>query len=117
MLDWQAAHWGKGIRDVQYFLIDSLPAQTLATHGRALVEYYVQRRAHHGAAIDAEQAWQEYRSFTFHTLMTIVVSIGFGALNEQQDALMVEVLRRAVAAVERVDYAGWLRDFLRDHND
>jgi hypothetical protein len=112
MLDWQAAHWGKGIRDVQYFLIDSLPADTLATHERALVEYYVQRRGHHGAAIDVEETWQEYRSFTFHTLMTIVVSIGFGALNEEQDVLMVEILRRAVAAVQRVDYAGWLADFL-----
>ena len=44
--------------------------------------------------------------------MTIIVSIGFGGLNEEQDALFTEVLRRAVAAVKRVDYAGWLRDFL-----
>ena len=114
MLDWQAVHWGKGIRDVQYFLIDSLPADTLAAHERELVEYYVQRRGHHGAAIDFQETWQEYRSFTFHTLMTIVVSIGFGALNEEQDTLMVEILRRSVAAIQRVDYPGWLRDFLRD---
>jgi hypothetical protein len=112
MLDWQAAHWGKGIRDVQYFLIDALPAEILAAHERELVAYYVQRRAHHGTAIDPEQTWQEYRSFTFHTLMTIIVSIGFGALNKEQDVLMVEILRRSVAAVQRVDYAGWLRDFL-----
>ncbi len=112
MLDWQAAHWGKGIRDVQYFLIDSLPAAVLAAHERDLVAYYVERRVHYGAAIDLEQTWQEYRSFTFHTLMTIIVSIGFGALNAQQDALMAEVLQRAVAAVQRVDYEGWLQDFL-----
>jgi hypothetical protein len=116
MLDWQAAHWGKGIRDVQYFLIDSLPAATLAAHEQELVAYYVERRAHHGEPIDLGQTWQEYRSFTFHTLMTIVVSIGFGALNEQQDQLMVEILRRAVAAVERVDYAGWLEHFLQERS-
>ena len=112
MLDWQAAHWGKGIRDVQYFLIDSLPAQVLAANERELVDYYVERRAVHGAPVDAEQSWQEYRAFTFHTLFTIVVSIGFGALNEEQDALMAEILGRAVAAAQRVDYPGWLRDFL-----
>ncbi len=112
MLDWQAAHWGKGIRDVQYFLIDSLPADTLATHERDLVNYYIERRAHYGTAIDPETTWQEYRCFTFHTLMTIVVSIGFGALNKEQDALMLELLRRSVAAVQRVDYAGWLQSFL-----
>ena len=116
MLDWQAAHWGKGIRDVQYFLIDSLPVDTLAANERELVAYYVQRRGHYGSTIDLQATWQEYRSFTFHTLMTIIVAIGFGALNEEQDALMVEILRRSVAAVQRVDYAGWLRDFLRDHD-
>jgi len=112
MLDWQAAHWGKGIRDVQYFLIDSLPEDILAAHERELVAYYVQRRALHGSPVDPEQIWQEYRSFTFHTLMTIVVSIGFGALNKEQDVLRAEILRRSVAAVRRVDYAGWLQAFL-----
>jgi hypothetical protein len=112
MLDWQATHWGKGIRDVQYFLIDSLPAEILAAHEQQLVNYYVERRGHHGTSIDPVKTWEEYRSFTFHTLMTIVVSIGFGALNEEQDMLMAEILRRSVAAVQRVDYAGWLREFL-----
>ena len=112
MLDWQATHWGKGIRDVQYFLIDSLPSEVLAARERELVDYYVDRRGHHGTPVDGEQAWQDYRSFTYHSLMTIVVSIGFGALNEEQDALMGEILKRAVAAVQRVDYGGWLREFL-----
>jgi hypothetical protein len=112
LLDWQAAHWGKGIRDVQYFLIDALPEATLAANERDLVDYYVERRAVHGAPLDAESAWQDYRSFTFHTLFTICVAVGFGALNEEQDALMAEILDRAVAAVERVDYPGWLREFL-----
>lgn len=113
MLDWQAAHWGKGVRDVQYFLIDSLPADTLAAHEQDLLAYYVERRAHYGEEIDLDQTWQEYRSFTFHTLMTIVVSIGFGALNAEQDELMAEILHRSVAAVQRVDYAGWLDDYLQ----
>ena len=108
MLDFQAVHWGKGIRDVQYFLIDSVPADILAKNETQWVKYYVERRAVHGAGIDFEATWQEYRGFTYHTLMTIVVSIGFGALNDEQAVLMEEILRRAVAAIERVDYAGWL---------
>jgi len=112
MLDFQAVHWGKGIRDVQYFLIDAMPADVLAANEQDLVDYYVERRAHYGTPIDSEETWQEYRSFTYHTLMTIIVSIGFGALNEEQDALMEEILLRSVAAVQRVDYAGWLDDFL-----
>jgi hypothetical protein len=114
MLDWQAVHWGKGVRDVQYFLIDSLPVHVLADCERELLDYYVSRRSFHGEAIDPEQAWQEYRSFSYHTLMTIVVSIGFGALNEEQDSLMQEILQRAVEAVVRLDYSQWLEDFLHE---
>ena len=114
MLDWQAAHWGKGVRDVAYFLTDSLPADTLAQHERELVDYYVERRGHHGTAVDGEATWEDYRGFSYHTLMTIVVSIGFGALNEEQDVLMGEILRRAVAAAERLDYPAWLDAFLAE---
>jgi hypothetical protein len=112
MLDFQAVHWGNGIRDVQYFLIDSLPANILAEHERDLIQYYVERRGVHGTAIDFETSWQEYRSFTFHTWMTIVVSIGLAAMNEEQDALMAEILMRSVAAIERVDFSQWLNEFL-----
>ncbi len=112
MLDFQAARWGKGIRDVQYFLIYSMPADVLVANEQELVDYYVQQRALYGTAIDAQQTWTEYRSFTYHTLMTIVVSIGFGALNEEQNELMKVMLRRAVAAVQRTDYLGWLTGFI-----
>lgn len=112
MLDFQAVHWGNGIRDVQYFLIDSLPQDLLAANEQDLLRYYLERRAHYGAPLDFEQSWQSYRSFSYHALMTIVVSIGFGALNAEQNVLMETLLARAVSAVQRVDYAGWLDEFL-----
>lgn len=115
MLDFQAVHWGRGTRDVQYFLTDSLPAQVLADNERDLIKYYVERREHYGAPIDFDDCWHEYRGFTYHSLMTIVVSIGFGALNEEQDNLMLELLDRSVAAAERLDYPQWLDDFLQRH--
>lgn len=112
MLDFQAVHWGRGTRDVQYFLTDSLPAQVLADNERDLIKYYVERRQYHGAPIDFDDCWYEYRGFAYHSLMTIVVSIGFGALNEEQDNLMLELLDRSVAAAERLDYPQWLDNFL-----
>ena len=112
MLDWQAAHWGKGIRDVQYFLSNSLPSDVLASCERDLITYYVGQRGHYGAPLDASDAWEEYRGFSFHPLMTLIVSIGFGGLNEEQNAVFTEVLRRAVASVQRLDYAHWLEGYL-----
>ena len=103
----QAAHWGKGIRDVQYFLIDSLPAEVLAAHEQDLVRYYLDCLGEYGVTLGFEEAWEQYRAFSFQTLMTIVVSLGLGGLTEK-DSVMEEILRRSVAAVQRVDFAGWL---------
>ena len=66
------------------------------------------------APIDAQATWQDYRSFSFHPLMTLIVSIGFGGLNEEQDAVMTTVLERAVASVRRLDYPDWLERHLVD---
>jgi hypothetical protein len=107
MIDFQAAQWGKGIRDVQYFLIDSLPIDVLAANEQALVRYYTEQLGQHGVALSFDEAWEQYRAYSFQTLMTIVVSLGLGPLTEK-DALMEKITRRSVAAVQRVDFRGWL---------
>jgi hypothetical protein len=107
MLDFQAPHWSKGIRDVQYFLINSLPAATLAAQEREFLAVYVGELAARGVVLGTDEAWEQYRAFSFQTLMTIVTSLGLGPLTER-DSLMLTVLERALAAVERLDFYGWL---------
>ena len=107
MLDFQAAHWSKGIRDVQYFLVNSMRADDLARHEQDLLGFYREELASHGVMLGADQLWSQYRAFSFQPLMTIVTSLGLGPLTEN-DTLMTEVLTRAVAAVERTDFQGWL---------
>ncbi len=111
MLDWQAAHWGKGIRDVQYFLIDSLPVDILAEHEQELVRHYIKELENNGVELSFEKAWEQYRAFSFHTLFTIVTSYGLGGLTEA-DQVMDEVFVRAVAAIKRVKFAEWLDQML-----
>jgi hypothetical protein len=55
MLDFQAVHWSKGIRDVQYFLIHSLEPALLALHEDALIDHYHTELAERGVALDPEQ--------------------------------------------------------------
>ena len=106
MLDFQAAHWSKGLRDVQYFLVNSMRADDLARHEQELLRFYCDALASHGVNLGAEEARAQYRAFSFQPLMTIVTSLGLGPLTEN-DALMTEVLARALAAVERTDFYGW----------
>ena len=58
-------------------------------------------------ALPADRAREQYRALSFQTLMVAVVSLGLGSLTEREATLRT-VLRRAVAAIDRLDLAGWL---------
>lgn len=107
MIDFQGMQWCKGIRDVQYFLINSLAPEVLASHEDELIDYYLAALARRGVALDAESAREQYRALSFQTLMVAVVSLGLGRLTER-DATVRTVLRRSVAAVERLGFGEWL---------
>jgi len=107
MLDWQAVQWAKGIRDVQYFLINSLREEVLAANERELIEHYVAELASHGVTLETEEAWAQYRAYSFQTLMTSVVSLGTASMTDMDEVLEV-ILARSVAAIRRTDFAGWL---------
>jgi aminoglycoside phosphotransferase (APT) family kinase protein len=106
MLDFQAVHWSKGLRDVQYHMIHSLAPDVLAQHESELIDHYVAELAQHGIALDGQLAREQYRAFSFQTLMTDVVSFA-GGLTERE-AVVRTVLERSTAAVERLRFAEWL---------
>ena len=107
MLDFQAVHWSKGIRDVQYFLIHSLEPDVLAVHEDALIDHYLAELARFGVSLDPAETREQYRAFSFQTLMVGVVSIGLGTLTERE-ATVRTVLRREVAAIRRLHFGDWL---------
>jgi hypothetical protein len=109
MLDWQAVQWAKGIRDVQYFLINSLREEVLAAHERELIEHYVAELERHGVTLPYEEAWEQYRAYSFQTLMTSVVSLGTASMTDMDEVLQT-ILSRSVAAVRRVGFADWLTE-------
>ncbi len=107
MLDFQGAHFGSGVRDVSYCLVNSMSESALARHERGLVERYARAVSDRGAPITFDEAWWLYRGFSFQTLMTAVVSIGLGSFTDS-DAVMGVMLERSCAAVRRLDFEGWL---------
>jgi len=107
MLDFQGAHWGRGARDLQYFLVNSMSPSLLARHERSLVDAYADESARRGAPVDADAVFDEYRGFSFQTLMTAVVSLGLGSFTDSE-AVMRAMLERSVAAIERLGFADWL---------
>ncbi len=107
LLDFQAVHWSKGIRDVQYFLIHSLEPDVLAGHEQALIDHYLAELARFGVRLDPEETREQYRAFSFQTLMVGLVSIGLGTLTERDETVRT-ILRREVAAIRRLRFGDWL---------
>ena len=107
MLDFQAVHWSKGIRDVQYFLTHSLEPDLLAVHEEALIDHYLAELARFGVDLDPAETREQYRAFSFQTLMVGVVSLGLGGLTEREETVRT-VLRREVAAIRRLRFGDWL---------
>ena len=107
MLDFQAVHWSKGIRDVQYFLIQSLEPDVLVVHEDALIDHYLAELARHDVHLDPQEAREQYRSFSFQSLMVGVVALGLGTLTEREQTVRT-ILRREVSAVRRLRFGEWL---------
>lgn len=107
MIDFQGTHWCQGIRDVQYFLIDSLEPELLAVHESELIDFYIDELSQRGVRLDPHDAKRQYRAYAFQTLMVAVTSIGLGTLTERNDTVRT-VLRRSVAAIDRLGFADWL---------
>jgi hypothetical protein len=107
MIDFQGLQWCKGIRDVQYHLVNSLEPEVLAAHEDELIACYLAELARHGVTLDTADAHDQYRALSFQTLMVAVVSIGLGSLTERDETVRT-VLRRSVAAIDRLGFADWL---------
>ena len=79
----------------------------------SLVAGYAEEVTRLGLPLSAEDAWHEYRGLAFQALMTAVVSLGLGSFTDS-DAVMRAMLERSVAALHRLDYAGWLDTVLAE---
>lgn len=111
LLDFQGVHWAPGIRDIVYFLVNSLDAEHLATVEADLVDHYLAELASRGVQLDRDATWRLYRSFAFQVLVVGVVATGLGGFTES-DAVVDTMLRRQVAAMTRLDYTGLLDEVL-----
>jgi hypothetical protein len=107
LLDFQGIQWCKGIRDVQYFLINSLEPKILEVHEAEFIDDYIHALAEYGVTLCREVALEQYRAYSFQTLMVAVVSLGLGSLTERDETVRT-ILERSVAAIDRLDFGEWL---------
>ena len=110
-LDFQGVHWSPGIRDVVYFLVNSMDPALLAGLEKPLVEHYLAELGARGVDLDLDRTWELYRSFVFQVLVVGVVAVGLGGFTESE-ATVRTMLERQLAGLERLGYADLLEELI-----
>ncbi len=100
LLDWQVVQHGQGIRDVGYFLMNSVDIEMRRGHERELVELYVETlrsRDVPDADLDPDLLWDRYRSQSLYVWIASSVTAAMARL--QPAEVKRRALERASAAL------------------
>jgi hypothetical protein len=94
--DWQVVQAGHGLRDVSYFLLNSMDPELRRSHERSLIEHYLAVLSDGGvAAPDPAAAWQEHRLFALYAWIAISVTAATAGLQDRK------IVARAIESVGR----------------
>jgi aminoglycoside phosphotransferase (APT) family kinase protein len=108
-LDWQVAQPGQGLRDVTYFLTNSLSVEARRAHGEELIRVYLAALAEAGAPpVPFSLAWEQHRLHALYTWIACIVTAAAATL--QQETVVRAGLERSSAAVVDLDSLGALRE-------
>jgi hypothetical protein len=105
--DWAVASQAPGVRDVAYFLCNSLPVETRRAEQDSLLARYLKALADNGWALDEGAAQEQYRLFSIYSWIAAVSTAAMGSQWQP-----VEVTRPAListtAAIDDLDVIGLL---------
>lgn len=102
LVDWQVTQQGQGMRDVTYFLCNSLPTELRRAHERDLIALYLDTLARAGTSgLGANVAWEQYRLHSLYAWISAAFTAGLATL--QRDAIVRTALGRAAHAVIDLD--------------
>ena len=108
-LDWQVVQRGQGLRDVTYFLTNSLAVETRRVHGEELIRVYLAALAEAGAPpVPFGLAWEQHRLHALYTWISAIVTAA--AVSLQRERVVRAALERSSAAVMDLDSLGALRE-------
>jgi hypothetical protein len=102
LLDWQVVRRGHPSRDLTYTLVLGLPVEQRRSAERDLLDVYRDAlEAAGGPRLDRENLWLRYRQAVTYAYVSPLTTAGLGGM--QDEAVALEGLRRAVAAIEDLE--------------
>lgn len=109
--DWAVAGRGPGVRDVAYFLCNSLPTEVRRSHEDALLTRYRSALAAAGTVLDAATAHEQYRLFSVYSWIAAVSTAAMGSAWQPFEIAHAAMLL-TTRAIEDLDAIGLLEQRL-----
>jgi aminoglycoside/choline kinase family phosphotransferase len=112
LLDWACTCRAPGIRDVSYFLCNSIPTAMRSESQEALVRRYLKRLEEaNGIVIPFDDAWRQYRRLATCSWIAATATAGAGDRMQPIDVGM-RAVERANQAIIDLDTPGLIREEL-----
>ncbi len=94
ILDWQTACEGVAISDLSYFVGSALLPEVRADREREVVGHYVSVVNSYGVEISNEEAWRQYRLFSFGGFVMAIVASMLVEQTERGDEMFMAMANR-----------------------
>ena len=94
ILDWQTASEGVAISDLSYFVGSALLPEVRVEREREVVNHYVSVVNTYGADITEEEAWRQYRLFSFGGFVMAIVASMLVEQTERGDEMFMAMANR-----------------------
>ena len=94
ILDWQTASEGVAISDLSYFVGSALLPGTRFDHEREVVNHYASVINTYGVGLTEEEAWRQYRLFSFGGFVMAIVASMLVEQTERGDEMFMAMANR-----------------------
>jgi aminoglycoside/choline kinase family phosphotransferase len=109
--DWAVAGRGPGVRDIAYFLCNSMPVETRRKEGSALLSRYRSRLSEQGVTLDEHTAEDQYRLFSVYSWIAAASTAAMGSQWQPIDVCRAALVS-TTHAIEDLDAVGLLENRL-----
>ncbi len=101
LLDWQVLGHEQGMRDVTYFLVNSVPTEVRTAHQQQLIQRYLDGLATQGISVSLDTALYQYQTHVPYVWVSAAITAASSTM--QETAIATAGLSRAARALVDLD--------------
>ena len=108
ILDWQTASEGVAISDLSYFVGSALLPEVRIDREREVVKHYVSVINTYGVGLTNEEAWRQYRLFSFGGFVMAIIASMLVEQTERGDEMFMAMANRHGQQILQLEAMGFL---------